>query len=918
MGTDYTSTLNLPRTSFPMRANLPRREKEFISWWEERKIYQRMLEGKKKTFILHDGPPYANGDIHMGQAYNKILKDMVLKSKALSGYATPFIPGWDCHGLPVEYQLLKEWGGKRKEEVNPIEFRKRAREYAQSYVNRQREEFRRLEIFADWDNPYLTMDYPYQAKIMEVFLILFDRGFVYRDKKPVYWCCKCETALAEAEVEYQEKVSPSIWVKFPLLSPSTHNLPPSSFILIWTTTPWTLPGNLGVTLHPEEMYIWMKVGEEVWLIGEKAAERVEKELGIQGKPILRLQGKEMEGWEYNHPLLPRVRGKILLGDYVSMEEGSGCVHTAPGHGEEDYLTGRKYGLPPFSPVDEKGRFTSEVERWQGMHIEEANTPIMEELKNRGYLVKRSEIRHSYPHCWRCKNPVIFRATLQWFLKVDKDGLRKKAIEKLEDIKWYPSPSRNRMRGMLETRPDWCLSRQRIWGVPIPVFYCEECGKVISGKKYLSYTIERVKREGSDIWFEESPRNLLPEGFRCPFCEGDRFRKETDILDVWMDSGVSHLAVLKERPSLSWPADMYLEGSDQHRGWFQTSLLVSLSLEGEPPYLEVLTHGFVVDSEGRKMSKSLGNVVDPQEMVERFGAEILRIWVASSDYSRDIRISEEILQGHIDAYKKIRNTLRFMLGNLYDFDPDRDSLPSDKWWDIDRWIYNRLKRLIRRVREFYDKYQFFRAFQELYQFVVKELSSLYLDILKDRLYVFPASSPSRRAAQTVIYHIVRDYTRLIAPVLSFTAEEVWQHLREREESVFLSSFPEDKGYDKELDTRWEIVWETRERIYQELEKARKSRVIGSSLEAEVKLKVPEDIYRALTPYQDSLPMILIVSGLELIKGEEWRVEVRKAKGDKCPRCWMWREDVGEDREFPEVCGRCAGFLREVEYAGKEEG
>jgi len=914
MDRDYSQTLNLPRTDFPMKANLPEREPEIIKWWEDKRIYHRMLEGKKKTFILHDGPPYANGDIHMGQAYNKILKDIVLKSKALSGYATPFVPGWDCHGLPVELQLLKKLGKRKKEEVDIHTFRKEARNYAMFYVNRQREEFRRLEVFADWKNPYLTMDPQYQAKIMEVFLNLYDKGFIYRAEKPVYWCIDCETALAEAEVEYLEKESPSIWVKFPLILPEKKVNSPA-FILIWTTTPWTLPGNLGVALHPDEIYVWGDTGDEVWFLGEKAVERVEKETGVKFKKILRrMKGVELEGGRYSHPIFPEKQGRILLADYVSMEEGSGCVHIAPGHGEEDYLTGKEYGLPPFSPVDNKGYFTSEGGKYQGLRVDEANPLIIKDLKEKGLLVKEGRILHSYPHCWRCKNPIIFRATTQWFLNVDKNLLRKKALDVLCEIKWFPTVSQNRMRGMLEVRPDWCLSRQRIWGVPVPVIYCSSCGRIISGSAFLKKALELVRQHGADVWFEKDEKELLPDDFSCPDCGSKEFRKEMDILDVWMDSGVSHLAVLKTREGLRWPADMYLEGSDQHRGWFQTSLIISMGMEGKPPYREVLTHGFVVDSEGRKMSKSMGNVIDPQEMVKKFGAEILRLWVASTDYSRDMRVSEEILKGNIDAYRKIRNTCRFILGNLYDFDPQKYSLPSTEWWEIDKWIYNRLQKLIKMVKNFYKKYQFLRVYQEIYQFAVKDLSSLYLDILKDRLYVFPSSSPARRAAQTVLYYILRDYVKLMAPILSFTAEEIWKYLSEKEESVFLSSFPEEEDFDEELDEKWEKIWEVRSRVYEKLEEIRKKKIIGSSLEARVELGIPPEIYSTIKEVEKDLPMIFIISQLKIYPSEEWEIKVEKAKGKKCARCWMWSEEVGKNTQFPELCKRCVGFMKEAGYAG----
>ena len=901
----YEKTLNLPKTSFSMKANLPQREPEILNFWEEKDIYHKMLKGKEKKFVLHDGPPYANGDIHLGQAYNKILKDIVIKSKTLSGYSTVFIPGWDCHGLPVELQLMKKLGKRRKEEVEISSFRKKARDYASNFVNRQREEFKRLGVFGEWRNPYLTMNYSYQAKIMETFLSLYKKGYIYRGKKPIYWCIECETALAEAEVEYKEKVSPSIWVKFKVKGEV------SSYILIWTTTPWTLPANLGVTLHPEESYLWVKRGNESYLVAEKTRDRVEKELGIKFEKILnRKIGKELEGLAYEHPFFNK-ECKVLLGEYVSMEEGSGCVHTAPGHGEEDFITGLKYGLSPFSPVDGKGYFTEEAGEFAGLRVNKANKVIIKRLEEKGLLVKSGEITHTYPHCWRCKKPVIFRATTQWFLGVDINDLRKNALKSIKDVNWIPKISYNRIKGMLETRPDWCLSRQRLWGVPLPVFYCKKCGEPVINEEILAPIIDRVRKEGVDFWFEKDEKELLPEGFSCPKCGSKEFEKEKDILDVWMDSGTSHFSVLRKENL--WPADMYLEGSDQHRGWFQTSLLVSLGLFGKPPYKQVLTHGFVVDNEGKKMSKSIGNVIDPQNIVKKYGAEILRLWVASTDYSRDMRVSEKILKGNIDAYRKIRNTSKFILGNLYDFNFSSDKEPKENWLEIDLWAYNSLQKLIRDVLKSYENYEFVRAFHLLYQFAVREMSSLYLDILKDRLYVFPASSIPRRACQTVLYIILRDYTKLVSPFLSFTAEEVWKNLQEREESVFLSKFPPLEKFDKALEERWNKFWEIREKVYQKLEEARVNKIIRSSLEAKVKISVPENGFEFLESFRGDLPMLFITSQVKIEKGNEWSIEVEKAKGKKCARCWMYSESVGEDSEYPDLCRRCAKFLKEAKYA-----
>ena len=715
---NYSHTLNLPRTGFQMKANLPENEPLILKFWEENDIYHKMLRKGKKKYILHDGPPYANGDIHLGQSMNKILKDIVLKYKSLEGYSTPLRPGWDCHGLPVELQLFKQLNIKRKEEVDALQFRKQAREYAGSYVEQQKTQFKRLGVMAEWNNPYVTMDFDYESKIIEAFRKLSEEGYIYLDKKPIYWCTSCETALAEAEVEYFPHTSFSVWVKFPLLPLS------NKFVVIWTTTPWTLPANLAVALNPGYDYAWVEVQKsedgsqktETWLMTKNLVQTTMEQLGIKDYKITKInKGKELEGLEYSHPLLDK-KGIIVTADYVSLEDGTGCVHTAPGHGQEDYLTGLKYKLPIFSPVDEKGLFTKEVPQFEGEHIFKANTDIVEALKNKNLLLKQGEIEHSYPHCWRCKKPVIFRACKQWFIGVDRKNLRERALKSIKQVQWAPEISINRIEGMLKTRPDWCLSRQRLWGVGIPAVYCESCGKEILDSRIMEKVGSIVKKEGADAWFKYEAEKFLPKDFSCPKCESKKgFRKEKDILDVWLDSGISHLAVLKNSKDLDWPADLYLEGSDQHRGWFQSSLLTSMALYDKPPYKAVLTHGFVVDSEGKKMSKSVGNVTNPQVIVNTYGADILRLWCISSDWETDTRIGEEILKRCIEAYRKLRNTAKFILGNLYDFKYPEDAIPEDKWLEIDRWAYNRCLMLLENTREAYQKFQFIKAYQAIYQF-----------------------------------------------------------------------------------------------------------------------------------------------------------------------------------------------------------
>ncbi|RLE15487.1 isoleucine--tRNA ligase [Candidatus Aerophobetes bacterium] len=912
---DYRKTLNLPRTKFPMRASLPLREPKILEFWEKRKIYEKIREYRKESpkFILHDGPPYANGDIHLGQAFNKILKDIIVKYKIIRGYDSPFIPGWDCHGLPVEHQLFKELG-VNKRDISCLEFRKKAREYAFSFVKKQKNEFKRLGIFGYWEKPYLTMDYEYESEIVRCFGELAKKGYIHRRLKPIYWCFNCQTALAEAEIEYKTKESPSLYVKFLL----KEKIPPICFngpvyILIWTTTPWTLPANLAVAVHPDLDYVLIQDQneKEAMIVALDSLKNIQDEdPERRWKIITHFSGKKLKGARYLRPLSDK-EGKVLLASFVNPEEGTGCVHIAPGHGEEDYFLGLENNLPVFSPVDDEGKFTNEVEKFKGMQVFEANKLIEKELQKKGILLQRKKLQHSYPHCWRCGKPVIFRATPQWFLIVDKNNLREKALKSvLSTVEWIPLSSRIRMKSMLEERPDWCLSRQRYWGVGIPVIYCSLCEEPILDEEIIKIVAEKVAREGSDVWFEREVDSFIPQGFKCPRCGGEKFRKEQDILDVWFESGISHQVVLVRRPDLRHPADLYLEGSDQHRGWFQTSLLTSVALKNRPPYRKVLTHGFIVDAQGKKMSKSLGNVVDPQQVVEKYGAEILRLWSALADYSEDIRISDEIIGYTVEVYRKIRNSYRFLLGNLFDFSPSRDKVDYFKLRQVDRWMLSRLQRLIEVVTRSYEEFRFHEAVQQLHRFANNYLSAFYFDILKDRLYTFPSNSLQRRAAQTVLYSILTVLVKLTSPILSFTSEEVWGYIREidkeSEESVFLSLWPRvaSEFIDPELDEKWDRLMRVREEVLKKMEEARQAGKISSSLNARLIIKAPDEILAILSELgQDALKEIFIVSQIELESSSEKKIQVEKAKGKKCERCWMYSERVGENKEYPSLCERC---------------
>jgi len=916
---DYRNTLNLPKTDFPMRANLAKREPEFLKMWEAKGIYRKLKEQarEKEKYILHDGPPYANGNIHIGTALNKILKDFIVKSKFMAGFNSHYVPGWDCHGLPVEHEVEKSLGQK-KAELSTSDIRKKCRDYASKFVGIQREEFKRLGVFGEWENPYLTMNFNYQATIVREFGKFLLNGSVYKGKKPVHWCSTCKTALAEAEVKYQDHHSPSIYVKFKMISEIADHFQnlrgKPVYVIIWTTTPWTIPANLAIALHPDFTYVAVDIGNEIYILAEELLPTVMAKFGIPNYQILeKFQGKKLEGLKTKHPLYDR-ESIIILANYVTLDVGTGCVHTAPGHGQEDYESGVQYGLEIYSPVDDDGRFTKDVPFFAGQFVFDANTAVNQKLKEVGALLKEEAMVHSYPHCWRTNDPIIFRATEQWFISMEKKGLRESALRSINEVKWIPPWGRERIYGMIENRPDWCVSRQRAWGIPITVFYCNSCKQMLATEETIEHVAKLFEKRGADVWFEEEAAHLLPPGARCSGCGGTEFNKEMDILDVWFDSGVSWAAVLENQSEMEFPASLYLEGSDQHRGWFHSSLLTSVGTRGHAPYRSVLTHGFVVDGEGKKMSKSAGNVIAPEEVINKLGADVLRLWVSAEDYRDDIKISDEILKRLADAYFRIRNTYRFLLGNLYDFDPKKDRVPYSDLYEIDRWALHQLAKLIRRVREAYERFEFHIVYHSVQNFCAVEMSSTYFDILKDRLYTFSSQSNGRRSAQTALYEILKALTTLMAPILSFTAEEVWQFLPGEEgkaESVHLAEFPEarDEHLDEKMNERWERIWEVRGLVMKALEQARKEKQVGLSLDAQVHLHLPPKEYQFFRPYEKDLRSIFLVSSVSLHLDEKGtRIKVLRADGKKCERCWNYDVSVGHDSQHPTVCGRCVEALK----------
>jgi isoleucyl-tRNA synthetase len=925
MDLDYKTTLNLPRTNFPMKADLVRREPEILKRWAEQDIYGKLrsLSPGRPQYILHDGPPYANGNIHLGHALNKILKDIIIKSRQMSGYDCPYVPGWDCHGLPIEHQVDKELK-KKGVKLSQLEIRQRCRDYALKYVEIQREDFIRLGVLGDWGRPYLTMAKEYVAQIIAEYGKIALSGSIYRSKKPIHWCTTCHTALAEAEVEYEDHGTPSIFVKFPLLSDLGPDFPVLSgrsvSLVIWTTTPWTLPANLAIALNPNFAYAALQVGDEILILARDLAASVLQSLDLKGEVVGVIPAARLEGLICRHPWIDR-ESKVILADYVTLEAGTGLVHIAPGHGQEDFESGRRYNLEAYSPVDDNGRFLPEVAEFAGMQVWEANPAIIAFLQKRGALLGGQELRHSYPHCWRCKRPVIFRATEQWFISMEKNDLRSKALEAIEQVKWVPRWGKERISGMVANRPDWCISRQRAWGVPIIAFQCQDCGQILLTQEIIDRIIALVEAEGADVWFSRSATELLPEGTSCPQCQGRNWKKEKDILDVWFDSGVSFAGVLEKRPGLRFPADLYLEGSDQHRGWFHSSLLTAVATRGTAPYQGVLTHGFVVDGAGKKMSKSLGNVIAPQDVVKRYGAEILRLWVSAEDYRDEIRLSDQILKQLTESYRRIRNTARFLLGNLYDFDPAQNGIPAAQREELDRLALSWLARVTQRVREAYERFEFHLAYQSLHQFCAVELSALYLDIIKDRLYVSPPDSPARRSAQSTLYDLVNGLTLLMAPILSFTAEEIWSYLpsQDRPESVHLAPFPETPADfpDESLAQKWDLLIKVRGEINKALEQARRNKMIGNSLQALVTLgadtallenlqgRIPELLTLTMVSQLEVRPQA--VPGMESLEIPGLTIQVDKAPGGKCERCWFYSPTVGEDIHHPALCSRCRGVL-----------
>jgi isoleucyl-tRNA synthetase len=927
---DYSKTLNLPETEFPMRAGLPEREPEFLKYWEENKIYEKKqeLHAGHKKFVLHDGPPYANGKIHMGTALNKILKDIIMKYKYAQGFDTPYVPGWDTHGMPIEHAAIKNLGLNRHE-LDTLVLRKECHDYALKWIDEQRTDFKRLGVLGDWDHPYITMTHDYEAVQIHVFGEMAKKGYIYKGKKAVYWCPHCETALAEAEIEYGEEKSPAIFVKMPLVK-DNGMLPEAAqgkpaYIVIWTTTPWTMPANVAIALHPDFEYAWVECEGEILFMAKEMLEAVGKVCKKDLSNIIgTCKGKDMEYAECRHPFETIDRKSlVVLADYVTLEAGTGCVHTAPGHGADDFETGVRYNLPIICPVDGSGKLTAEAGAdFAGMFVFDANVPIIKYLAGLNRLFGKENIRHQYAHCWRCKNPIIYRATEQWFASVD--GFREEALNAIaNDVQWIPSWGEARIHNMVADRHDWCISRQRVWGVPIPIFYCEDCNEHLVNDDTINAVADLFAKEGSDAWWAHSAEEILPQGTKCPKCGGTHFRKESDIMDVWFDSGSSHAAVCKTRPELAWPADMYLEGSDQHRGWFQSSLLTSVATEGKAPYRAVLTHGYVVDGEGRKMSKSVGNTVAPQEVIAQYGADIIRLWAASSDYKADIRISKEILKQLSEVYRKIRNTIRYILGNTNDFNYETDKVEFKDMLELDRWALMHMQLLKKEVSAAYESYDFHVLYHAIHNFCSVEMSSYYLDILKDRLYAYKADSFERRSAQTAMYEIMLDLVVMIAPVLSFTMEEVWQFMKKpasMPESVFMMSWPECKEeyIDEALESKWDNFIEIRSEITRVLEGARRAKTIGHSLDAKVELHATGEALAILRSVEGDLATLLIVSQAKLVEGlaggveatgrEDLKVTVQAAEGEKCERCWIYSDTVGKDAEHPTVCARCAAALK----------
>ena len=947
---DLKKTVNLPKTAFSQKANLGQSEPARLKKWKEMGLYEQVMrarEGREK-FILHDGPPYANADIHIGTALNKILKDFVVKTRSMMGYDAPYVPGYDCHGLPIETLVEKKLAekGKNKNDMPVATFRRICREHASTAMNNQTRDFQRLGILGEWETPYLTMSPEYEAATARLFGTFLKKGYVYKGLRPVYWCIHDQTALAEAEVEYKEHTSPSVYVKFPMMTDPAEIDPvlagKNVFVVIWTTTPWTLPANLGIAVHPDFEYSAIAVGDEVYIVASELAKSFAGTCGFADyTELARFKGSKLDGIQAKHAWLDRP-SLIMNGEHVTLGEadaeteldvrfedksagksGTGCVHTAPGHGADDFHIGKKYGLEIYNPVDAAGNFIPEVEHFGGENIFEANPKIVEFLRERGMLLHSENYRHRYPHCWRCKNPVVFRATPQWFISMDEvagsetaKGLRQQALEEIGRVKWHPEWGEDRMRNMFKGRPDWCVSRQRFWGVPIPVFYCSGCEEAVADPNVIDHVADIFARETADAWYARPESELLPTGFECGNCGGTEFRKETDILDVWFDSGSSCVAVLETRgDTLRFPADVYLEGGDQYRGWFNSSLSCGIVAHNEAPYRQIITHGWVVDGEGKKQSKSLGNVTAPQEIIDKSGAEVLRLWAAAVDYTEDVRCSDEILSRVVDAYRKMRNTLRYALGNLDGFDPAADSVSDEEMLEIDRWALASLDVVTAKVVAGYESYDFQAAYNALYNFCTVTLSARYFDIIKDRLYIRAPRSLERRSAQTALYRIADSLCRLLSPILVFTSDEAWENLPGRNEaSVHIAEFPQAAGAQADtLLNNWERLFGIRDEVLRALEEARTAKSIGSSLEAKVVLTADKDTTMFLMDYFRELRYLFIISQVEVHEGDALKVEIRRADGQKCERCWNYSMHVGEYQKYPTVCERCADALGEIETA-----
>jgi isoleucyl-tRNA synthetase len=920
MAVDYGKTLNLPKTDFPMRGGLPEKEPQILEEWQKKDVYHKRLERNRnsgKKFVLHDGPPYANGGIHMGTALNKVLKDIIMRYYDMKGYYTPYIPGWDTHGLPTEQQAIKE-RGMNHHEVGPVVFRKACKEIAWKYLNIQRDAFKRLGVIGDWDNPYISYLPEYEARQIAVFGQMAKEGCIYKGMRPVYWCPSCETALAEAEIEYVEDTTNSIYVKFPVtddkgklrgITDSLDNL----YVVIWTTTPWTLPGNMAVCLNPDFVYVVMEVNGERYIVAKDLAESVAAAVGIDEYRIMgELMGSELEYAVCRHPFLER-DSLIIVGDHVTLDAGTGCVHTAPGHGAEDFEVCRNYPeLETLVPVDDKGFLTKDAGPFEGLFYEKSNKAILQLLREKNLLLAEEVITHQYPHCWRCKDPVIFRATEQWFISIDK--FKDAALKAIKEVRWIPGWGEERISKMVEDRGDWCISRQRVWGVPIPIFYCEGCGREIIDDVTIKAVQDLFAKEGSDAWFIHEASEILPEDYACS-CGGRSFRKEQDIMDVWFDSGSSHAAVAEPNPELGWPVDMYLEGSDQHRGWFQSSLLTAVATRGRAPFRQVLTHGYVVDGQGKKMSKSLGNVIDPMDVCKQYGADILRLWVSSSDYKTDIRISKEGFKQLSESYRKIRNTARFLLGNIHDFNPAEHTVPYSEMEELDRWALMKLNRLVDKIERAYSEYDFHVMLYAIHNFCTVDMSNFYLDVTKDRMYASKADSRERRSGQTAMYIILDTLTRLLAPVLVFTSEEIWKYIphdeKDNPESVMLNDWPEvnPEYEDQALAEKWDRILEVRETVLKALEDARNEKLIGQSLQAKVILKADKRLYDFLESVKELLPTVFITSQVVLEPRDENGLEavVKLADGQKCERCWVYSGTVGQSHDHPTLCERCANTI-----------